>query len=95
MSAYEGRRDKGRQPLGQVMSGGGVQGKGKHSRPDGSVYDGDWKNDKKHGRGKYVYGNGDTYEVCPRLLVCMHAGAGVRPILVSKKAYTSVKRGLY
>lgn len=30
--------------------------------PDGSRYEGDWKNDLKHGFGAYYYPNGDIYE---------------------------------
>jgi hypothetical protein len=30
--------------------------------PDGSVYDGESLNGKRHGQGKATYGNGDTYE---------------------------------
>ena len=37
-------------------------GKGRYQYPDGSVYEGEYKNDKKHGKGKFLYSNGDTYE---------------------------------
>lgn len=30
--------------------------------PDGSTYEGEWKNDLKHGYGVYIYANGDKYE---------------------------------
>ena len=39
------------------------QGKGKYvSKSSGGVYDGEYKNDKKDGSGKYVWSNGDWYE---------------------------------
>ena len=30
--------------------------------PDGSIYEGDFHEGKRHGTGKYTYPNGDTYE---------------------------------
>ena len=33
-------------------------GKGIYCYPNGDVYDGQWKNDKKHGFGQYTYGDG-------------------------------------
>ena len=30
--------------------------------PDGSQYEGEWKNDQRVGKGKYRYDNGDVYE---------------------------------
>ena len=30
--------------------------------PDGSTYEGDYKDDKKHGKGIFRYGNGDVYD---------------------------------
>ena len=30
--------------------------------PDGSVYEGDWLNDKSHGKGKLIHADGDIYE---------------------------------
>ena len=29
---------------------------------DGSIYKGDWLNDKKDGQGKFLLANGDCYE---------------------------------
>ena len=29
---------------------------------DGSLYEGQWKDDKAHGYGKYTHANGATYE---------------------------------
>lgn len=29
---------------------------------DGDIYEGEWLNDKAHGRGKYKHSNGATYE---------------------------------
>ena len=29
---------------------------------DGDFYEGDWKDDKTHGKGKYVEDNGSMYE---------------------------------
>lgn len=37
-------------------------GRGKFNFPDGSCYNGDWKQNKKHGFGFYSYRNGDIYE---------------------------------
>jgi hypothetical protein len=31
-------------------------GKGKITFANGDVYDGDWLNDKRHGKGKYIWG---------------------------------------
>lgn len=31
-------------------------------RPDGSTYDGNWRDDKAHGKGKFTYPDGDVYE---------------------------------
>ena len=32
--------------------------------PNGDVYEGDWKDDKRHGNGKYTFfANGDIHEV--------------------------------
>jgi hypothetical protein len=27
----------------------------------GNVYDGEWKNDQRHGKGQKIYDNGDKY----------------------------------
>merc|ERR1711990_1016591 len=37
-------------------------GKGTFYYPDGSIYEGQWTDDRKHGQGTYTYPNGDTYE---------------------------------
>lgn len=29
---------------------------------DNSMYSGEWKDNKKHGKGKFSYSNGDVYE---------------------------------
>ena len=29
---------------------------------DGSLYEGQWKNDKANGRGRLIYSDGDVYE---------------------------------
>ena len=31
-------------------------------RADGDTYDGEWKDDNKHGRGVYKGADGDTYD---------------------------------
>ena len=38
------------------------QGHGKLIYANGNVYDGDFRDDKKHGQGKYTYANGVVYE---------------------------------
>ena len=30
--------------------------------PDGTTYDGEWKDNNKHGRGVYKWADGDTYD---------------------------------
>ena len=30
--------------------------------PNGDVYDGEWKDDKKQGQGKYTWASGDIYD---------------------------------
>jgi len=40
--------------------GGNLEGLGRFDYLDGSYYDGDWKDNKKHGRGKLIEGGGDT-----------------------------------
>ena len=37
-------------------------GHGKYIYTDGTVYEGNWKNDKKHGKGKIIYSDGEVYE---------------------------------
>jgi len=37
-------------------------GKGTQSLPDGSIYEGDWVGDSRHGKGKLTLFNGDIYE---------------------------------
>ncbi len=39
-----------------------MNGKGKYTWPDGTVYDGDWKDDIKNGEGKSTYPDGIVYE---------------------------------
>ena len=34
---------------------------GRFEYASGTVYDGEWKNDKKHGEGSCLYSNGDIY----------------------------------
>ena len=36
-------------------------GKGRIIQPDGDIYEGDWVNDKMHGRGTYHYTDGLKY----------------------------------
>lgn len=36
-------------------------GKGRLIHSDGDVYEGDWKNDKAHGYGKYIHMDGAQY----------------------------------
>ena len=38
------------------------EGMGKIIWPDGSVYEGWWKNDKANGRGRLVHADGDVYD---------------------------------
>jgi hypothetical protein len=38
-----------------------MNGAGKMTYPDGSEYDGQFKNDKRNGKGVLTYSNGDTY----------------------------------
>lgn len=42
------------------FSCGNLQGSGCLQYLDGSFYDGDWKENKKHGIGKFIEKNGET-----------------------------------
>ena len=37
-------------------------GRGKQIWPDGSLYEGFWKNDKANGKGRLIHSDGDVYE---------------------------------
>lgn len=37
-------------------------GKGKESWPNGTIYEGEFYDDKKHGQGKFVWDDGSSYE---------------------------------
>jgi hypothetical protein len=50
-SHYEGDYDKSR----------GKHGKGRHTKADGDVYEGEFQNDARHGTGKWVGASGWTY----------------------------------
>lgn len=39
---------------------GNLEGIGRFEYLDGSIYDGDWKDNKKHGRGKLLEQEGDV-----------------------------------
>ena len=39
-----------------------MDGKGTYTWPDGSKYQGDYKDNKKHGNGIYTYTDGSKYE---------------------------------
>jgi len=39
-----------------------MHGRGKLTWPDGSVYDGWFKNGHQHGAGRLIHANGDYYE---------------------------------
>ena len=43
------------------MYGSMRHGNGTQTWPDGSKYEGDWKNDKANGKGRYVHANGSVY----------------------------------
>ncbi len=38
-----------------------MDGKGKLTYPDGSCYEGEFKEDKRHGQGKYIWVDGHSY----------------------------------
>lgn len=38
------------------------EGKGTQIWPDGSIYEGTWKNDKANGRGRLIHADGDFYD---------------------------------
>jgi radial spoke head protein 1 len=40
----------------------GYSGKGKAQYPNGDEYDGDFENGVRHGKGKYVYGQGENQD---------------------------------
>ena len=29
---------------------------------DGSIYEGEWRDDMRHGKGRHIFANGDVYE---------------------------------
>jgi len=39
-----------------------MHGKGKLSWVDGSLYEGEWKNDMSNGKGRLIHSDGDVYE---------------------------------
>ena len=39
-----------------------MQGFGTYHYPDGSIYEGEWKDDKHHGKGILSFANGTRYE---------------------------------
>ena len=46
-------------------------GKGEFKDVDGSVYDGEWKDDLQDGKGVKIYANGAKYEVCKYSILIM------------------------
>ena len=44
-----------------MLSEGLKHGHGKYYYLNGNTYEGDWQNDKKHGKGRYVYYSTDEY----------------------------------
>lgn len=38
------------------------QGRGVQIWPDGSMYEGYWKDNKAHGRGRLIHSDGDVYD---------------------------------
>jgi hypothetical protein len=38
------------------------EGRGKQIWPDGSLYEGFWRNDKANGKGRLIHSDGDVYE---------------------------------
>ena len=44
------------------MSDKPQNGKGTYTYPDGTVYNGHWKDGKRHGDGKYKNANGHEYD---------------------------------
>jgi hypothetical protein len=42
------------------FNGGNLEGIGRLDYIDGSIYDGDWKDNKKHGRGKLIESGGES-----------------------------------
>lgn len=47
---------------GQVVDENVREGKGVLIWPDGSRYDGYWKDDRANGRGRLIHADGDVYE---------------------------------
>ena len=44
------------------MKGSGLKYEGQgYKFANGNVYHGEWKEDKSHGKGKYIFKNGNTY----------------------------------
>ena len=57
------RFKEGTEYRGQMNKKGLREGKGHFSyKENNDVYFGDWKNDKFHGRGTYIFSKGDRYE---------------------------------
>jgi hypothetical protein len=48
--------------IGQWDEKGFRHGQGTQYWPDGSIYEGEWENDKANGRGRLIHANGDVYE---------------------------------
>ena len=54
MAKYKGQWKKGK---GTIRHGKGIQ-----IWPDGSMYEGWWRDNKADGKGRLIHGNGDVYE---------------------------------
>lgn len=75
-------------------------GKGKMAYFNGSIYDGEWKNDKQNGRGKYTYPNGNTATYEGEFKDDEFSGYGVYKVTVQNqqnkyKNYNMVYRGYF
>jgi serine/threonine protein kinase len=55
------RKDSNGTYTGYMLPTGKYEGYGRLVMTSGDVYDGNWKNNKRHGQGKYSYANGEWY----------------------------------
>ena len=62
-----------------------MEGQGIYKFANGNVYHGEWKEDKSHGKGKYIFKNGYRYQKAGIMLSGLCSSQG------SKNLFSSIK----